>query len=200
MADATDPPEEAYNRAIIDQLIADTRLYDTAAAVMELLTFSTRLRHLAPFNAMLLHIQKPGLTYAARPSDWWSRFQRRPKPHARPLVVLRNFGPVEFVYDVLDTEGKPLPDSAFAFPTMGTVPAYWIADAERRLAAANIVLVPLDRGDAMAGHASCPKPHGDEKRLEIFEVGVNRNHEPATQVVTLVHELVPGITVTRNMA
>jgi hypothetical protein len=46
--------------------------------------------------------------------DWWTRFGRRPKPHARPLIILRSFGPVDFVYDVLDTEGKALPESAFS--------------------------------------------------------------------------------------
>jgi len=75
---------------------------------------------------MLLHIQKLGLSYAARPQDWRNRFKRYPKRHARPLLVLRNFGPVDFVYDILDTEGEPLPDSAFAFPTAGNVPLGWI--------------------------------------------------------------------------
>ena len=177
------------DRAIIDQLIADTRLYDSAKAVKELLDFTTRLRHIAPFNAMLLHIQKPGLSYAARPKDWWECFRRRPKKHARPLVVLRNFGPVEFVYDILDTEGPPLPDSAFAFPTAGKVPPGWMADAERRLAREQIRMVQLDRGDNSAGHARCLSNHNEKDRLENFEVGINGNHEVATQAVTLLHEL-----------
>jgi hypothetical protein len=181
--------DEASDRAIIDQLIADTRLYDSAKAVKELLDFTTRLRHIAPFNAMLLHIQKPGLSYAARPKDWWDRFKRRPMRHARPLVVLRNFGPVEFVYDILDTEGAPLPDSAFAFPTAGNVPLGWMADAEQRLARAEIRVIQIDRGDNSAGHACRLSDHKNQDRLEAFEVGVNRNHPIATRIVTLLHEL-----------
>ncbi len=178
------------DRAMIDQLIADTRLYDSAKAVKELLDFTTRLRNIAPFNAMLLHIQKPGLSYAARPKDWWDRFRRRPKRHARPLVVLRNFGPVEFVYDILDTEGVgPLPASAFSFPTAGKVPPGWIAGAQMRLTKEEIGIIRLDRGDNHAGHARCLSNHKDKDRLESFEVGINGNHEIPTQIVTLLHEL-----------
>jgi hypothetical protein len=181
--------EEARKRAVIDQLIADTQLYDSAGAIKELLEFTVRLRHIAPFNAMLLHIQKPGLSFAARPKDWWERFRRVPKPYARPLVILRNFGPVEFVYDVLDTEGHPLPDAALSFPTAGEVPAGWLAGAERKLERVDIRIVWLDRGDYTAGHARRLTDRGDKNRFEHFEVGVNRNHQTASQVVTLAHEM-----------
>lgn len=187
--DASDDTDEERDRALVDQLIADTRLYDSAKAVKELLDFTARLRHIAPFNAMLLHIQKPGLSFAARPRDWWQRFRRRPKPHARPLVVLRNFGPVEFVYDILDTDGDPLPETAFSFPTSGNVPNGWMLAVEQKLGRAEIVVIWLDRGDHTAGHARRLTSHGDKTRLERFEVGVNRNHPPAAQLVTLAHEL-----------
>ena len=186
---ATVKGEEERNRAIIDQLIADTRLYDSAKAVKELLEFTVRLRHIAPFNAMLLHIQKPGLSFAARPKDWLEQFGRYPKPHARPLVILRNFGPVEFVYDILDTDGEPLPEVALSFPTSGRVPAFWMTTAEQKLGQAEIVIAWLDSGDYSAGHARRLTDHQDKKRLERFEVGVNRNHSLATQLVTLAHEI-----------
>jgi len=77
---AADEAEEERDRALVDQLIADTKLYDSAQAIKELLEFTVRLRHIAPFNAMLQHIQKPGLSFAARPKDWWERF-RPAHPH-----------------------------------------------------------------------------------------------------------------------
>lgn len=181
--------DEELARAWLDELIADTRLYDSALAIKELLDFVARLRHIAPFNAMLLHIQKPGLSFAARTKDWRERFRRWPKPYSRPLVILRNFGPIDFVYDVLDTEGEPLPNAAFAFPTVGVVPPGWMAAAESSLRRAAISIRWLDRGDRSAGHARPLTSHGDKNRLEHFEVGINRNHVPATQVVTLAHEL-----------
>jgi hypothetical protein len=187
--DAVVSADEERDRALVDQLIADTQLYDSVKAIKDLLEFTVRLRHIAPFNAMLLNIQKPGLSFAARPRDWWERFRRRPKPYARPLVVLRNFGPVEFVYDVLDTEGEPLPDSAFSFPTSGKVSSSWLAAVEHKLNRAEIRILWLDRGDYTAGHARRLTSHGKKERLERFEVGVNRNHPPAAQLVTLAHEL-----------
>jgi hypothetical protein len=81
------------DRALIDQLIAATRLYDTREAVQELLAFTIRLRAFAPFNAMILHIQRPGLTHAATARDWYGRFGRVPVRGARPLLVLRTMGP-----------------------------------------------------------------------------------------------------------
>jgi hypothetical protein len=57
-----------------------------------------------------LQMQKPGLSYAASARDWRERFSRTPKEGARPLLILWPFGPVALVYDVLDTEGRALPE------------------------------------------------------------------------------------------
>lgn len=93
-------------RLLLDALLTDAKLYRTSKAYKELLDFIVRLRNFAPFNAMLLQVQKPGLTYAASAHDWWVRFGRRPKEGARPLLIMWPFGPIALVYDVMDTEGK----------------------------------------------------------------------------------------------
>jgi hypothetical protein len=87
-------------RSMLDQLLADSRLYSSTQEYKSLLDFVVRLRNFAPFNAMLLQIQKPGLMYAASARDWRERFERRPKEDARPLLILWPFGPVALVYDV----------------------------------------------------------------------------------------------------
>ena len=102
-------------RSLLDQLLADSRLYTQSKDYKELLDFVVRLRNFAPFNAMLLQVQKPGLSYAASARDWRERFGRRPKEGVRPLLILWPFGPVALVYDVMDTEGKPLPDDVASF-------------------------------------------------------------------------------------
>lgn len=109
----------ADERTLIDQLVAATRLYNTSESVQELLEFTIRMRRFAPFNGMLLHIQKPGLTHAASARDWLTRFGRTPKLGARPLLILQTMGPVNFVFDILDTEGRDVPPNAFSFPTFG---------------------------------------------------------------------------------
>ena len=88
----------------LDQLFLEVGTYRDATDYMELLKFVRRFRKMKPYNAMLLHVQKPGSTFVASASDWWKQFQRKPKPDARPLVILRPFGPVAFVYELSDDE------------------------------------------------------------------------------------------------
>ena len=143
--------EEAQDRALIEQLIAATRLYASSTAIKELLEFAIRLRAFAPFNAMLLHIQKPGVTHAATVADWWQRFGRIPKKGARPLIVLRVMGPVDFVFDVLDTEGRDLPEQAFTFPTLGSISPDRFNTIVASVTKSGIEWKQLDAGDAQAG-------------------------------------------------
>lgn len=86
--------EETEVRSLLDQLLSDARLYKTSKDYEELLDFVAKLPNFAPFNAMLLQLQKPGLTYAASAYDWKVRFGCYPKEDARPLIILWPFGPV----------------------------------------------------------------------------------------------------------
>jgi hypothetical protein len=63
-------------RSLLADPLESSRLYHTNKDYLELLNFVSRLRNFAPFNAMLLQVQKPGLTYAASAWDWRTRFNR----------------------------------------------------------------------------------------------------------------------------
>ena len=73
MGDSTVEPEGQQQdlfeteaaRSLLDQLLTDSRLYTRSKDYKDLLDFVVRLRNFAPFNAMLLQVQKPGLSYAA---------------------------------------------------------------------------------------------------------------------------------------
>jgi hypothetical protein len=110
--------EEGTARSLLDRLLSDSRLYRKSKDYKNLLDFVVRLRNFAPFNAMLLHVQKPGLSYAASAADWRDRFGRWPKDGARPLLILWPFGPVALVYDVQDTEGQALHDEVEYFHSL----------------------------------------------------------------------------------
>lgn len=187
--DRHDDADEANARALIDQLIAQTELYATSAAFEELLAFVVRLRAFAPFNAMLLHIQKPGLTHAATAADWLARFGRKPKADARPLVVLRAMGPVDFVFDVQDTEGPELPSAAFTFPVLDNLtPARFsemLAEARRQM----FELKFIDAGDAVAGRVELVTRATTKSGKNVYRIVVNQKHTPQIQFVTLAHEL-----------
>lgn len=97
------------SRRSLDELFTLTSQYRSAKRFGELLRFITKFRYYSPFNAMLMHIQKPGTTYAAPPHRWLRDYGRHIKPNAQPIVILRPMGPVMFVFDESDTEGEPLP-------------------------------------------------------------------------------------------
>lgn len=178
-----------HERALIEQLIAATKLYDSSEAVRELLAFTIRLREFAPFNAMLLHIQKPGLTHAATAHDWWHRFRRVPKRGTRPLLVLRMKGPVDFVFDVQDTEGGALPVDAFSFPTFGSLSENQFTEFMRAVVREKIDLVELDAGDGHAGWVRLLALSSTPNGKNVYQLAFNRNHPAPTRLVTVAHEL-----------
>ena len=138
-------------RALLDQLLADSRLYRTGKDYRALLDFVIRLRNFAPFNGMLLQVQKPGLLYAASRLDWVERFNRTVKDGARPLLILWPFGPVALVYDVADTQGDPLPDGVSAFAAHGAMDAATLAGYASQMAKKHIAWNDVDAGDGSAG-------------------------------------------------
>ena len=96
-------------KGALDELFSLTFQYKTSKAYEDLLKFVGRFGFYSPFNAMLVHMQMPGAQYVAPPYRWLHDYERKIKPGARPLVILKPMGPVMFVFDVSDTEGKPLP-------------------------------------------------------------------------------------------
>ena len=185
----TDPIEVAETRSLLDRLFSDSRLYTSSANYMKLLEFVVRLRNFAPFNAMLLQVQKPGLSYAASAHDWETRFGRRPKEGARPLIILWPFGPVALVYDVMDTEGEELPAGVSMFPAygpMGGRDIHWFCEL---LGGKQIKVDQIDAGDRKAGSIRLRRQPIEVDEPRTYLLKINRNHEPPTQFATLTHEL-----------
>jgi hypothetical protein len=180
--------EEEAARSLLDQLLEESRLYKTSKDYHELLEFTARLRNFAPFNAMLLHVQKPGLRYAASAYDWKSRFDRHPKENARPLLILWPFGPVALVYDVQDTEGKDLPQNVDTFFARGAITEEQIPGFIAKLSRKNIACAPFDGGDAKAGSIRVVKA-ATPKEGRCYGMQVNRNHSAPVLFVTIAHEL-----------
>ncbi len=175
-------------RALLDHLLEQSRLYRTSKEYFALLEFVRRLRNFAPFNAMLLHVQKPGLTYAASADDWRIRFGRSVKTHARPLLILWPFGPVALVYDVLDTEGPELPRDVDPFPARGPVTTSDLDRFIRLLGKKAIECLLVDAGASKAGDIRRTALPTD-KKPGTYRLHLNRNHVPAQQFMTLAHEL-----------
>lgn len=91
----------------LDELFNATYAYCNSKEYMELIRFVSRFRFYSPYNAMLIHLQRPGARFVATPTRWKRKYNRYVKPNANPIVILQPMGPVMFVFDVSDTEPDP---------------------------------------------------------------------------------------------
>lgn len=182
--------ENDATRTLLDSLLSDSKLYRQSKDYKELLNFVVRLRNFAPFNAMLLQVQKPGLSYAASAWDWRKRFERWPKEGARPLLILWPFGPVALVYDVVDTEGKDLPEDVSSFFATGPIENEKLFSFIPMLIKKNIEWHYIDAGDRKAGAIRIlNESTTSEDSTTKYRMIVNQNHTPAVQFATITHEL-----------
>jgi hypothetical protein len=177
------------NRRLLDQLLEDSRLYKRSKDCIELLDFISKMKNFAPFNAMLLQVQKPGLTYAASRKDWESRFSVIVNEDARPLLILVPFGPVSFVYDVLDVDISKLPSDIFSFPSSGSMNEEVIKLFESLITKKGIQLIWTDKGDSNAGSITLTQQSASDKSYSKYKIKININHSRTTQFTTLIHEL-----------
>ena len=185
-------------RSLLTQLLDDSKLYKNGKNFKELLDFVNSLSNFAPFNVFLLHIQKPGLLFAASEHDWKNRFNRTIKEGARPLLILWPFAPVALVYDVKDTEGDELPvDVAQAFRATGGMTAERIQAFIYKLIKLGIDTKLIEYGDGHAGHIQQRPEHDlkiNKQSIQVKEkpdylIRLNKNHDPNVQFSTLAHEL-----------
>ena len=192
--------ERGKTRGGIDNLFLEVRKYRSNREYQDLLDFVGRFRSVAPYNAMLLNIQRPGSKYVATVKEWKRKFGRTIKVGAMPLMILIPFGPVKFVYELSDTEGKDFPQELLdPFSAHdGTVSVECYQKLVNEVKYDGILCSERDYGNQMCGLAA---PSGGSKyqyvekkskRYKIsvlYEVVLNRNSPVTTRFTTLVHEL-----------
>lgn len=177
----------------LDGLYQATLRFRHSEEYANLLRFVAQFREYKPFNLFLIRLQQPHCGYVATPGDWRKRFGRQIKKDARPIVILRPFGPVMCVYDASDTidhslfGATPIPNAFAPFAASGTLdPCIWMKSvlnaADLGIDVETVVCPANDAGRAFR------KPAGEKQRPR-FGVQVNRNLDPAAQYITLVHEL-----------
>lgn len=186
----------------LDELYREAGKYRNSRELKELFEFIKNFPRIAPYNAFLLHVQRPGCAYVASAEEWRTKFGRRIKSSALPLVILRAFGPVSFVFDVGDTEGDGYIPARLLRPFHSETPL----DPEtvnafvRNLLPLGIGYAEVRYGSAMAGNIRVleePKTvtlpgrdPGREKRVRVFfEIRVNEALLPQNKFTTIVHEL-----------
>ena len=121
-----------FNRAI--------KLKDSGK-IKKYFRFLKKVPNHAPFNNALVFIQNPDCGYYATASQWKKRFNRNVKIDARPMIVLFPFGPVEFVYDIINTEGDLITDEKILYwwrENGGTLDSRIIENTKKNLKALNV--------------------------------------------------------------
>jgi hypothetical protein len=177
-------------RKALDDLISRALAYRTGPELKALFDFMKRFPHLAPYNAMLLHVQNPGIGYALQARFWQRDYRRQIRPGARPYVILQPFGPVAFVFELSDTEPiDPAVDLVpevvkNPFPAKGQPP---VGALDRLIATCleiGIEVERRDRGTMLAGSIQ-----RFANRTPPFHLVLNLKHSEAQQLGTLAHEL-----------
>ena len=188
----------------IDELVKRVGTYSTSAELAELFLFIKKFPHMSPYNMFLIHMQKPGSSFVATAEEWQSRYKRNIKPGARPLVILMPFGPVEFVFELGDTErgeeeGEPLPEQIERpFRVKGALNERIWARLLRNLERYGIAYYEADHGVDAAGRIQRRKEEtyklvakGKDAVFvrQCYNLIVNRNHTIEEKCATIAHEL-----------
>lgn len=189
--------EKKETIAELDKLFQEVGTYRYSADYRELLVFARKFPKIAPFNAMLLHMQKPGSSMVATAGEWRIRFGRKPIPGARPLVILKPFGPVEFVYELNDTEGKELPQIIEQpFEAIGEVTRAMLGNFIDNLYLSGIRVNLQNYGTDFAGQvqrinetANFTNSKGTIQFKQYYCITVNENMDNASKLATIYHEL-----------
>jgi hypothetical protein len=181
----------------LDEMFAASRQYRSSKEYMSLMRFVGRFSRYSPFNCMLLYTQNPAVSHVATARQWWRKFARYPKHDARPLVILAPMSPVLFVYDLMETEGRPVPESALMpFHTHGklseTVYDRTVHNARLHgIAVRDSLLAHQHAGSAMKLNASLRKQHAALKvdPAMRYLVLINKGYSLEDKYSSLAHEL-----------
>ena len=184
----------------LDRLFEDVGSYRSSKEYKELLDFIKKFPKIAPYNAMLLNIQKPGSRFVAEADEWIKKYRRYPKPGARPLIMLKPFGPVKFVYELNDTIGQPFPEKLERpFDTQGEISQERYRSFLNSLKYMGIGFSRQNYGSAYAGHVQLlenTRIITEEKKsgkaisyYQPFAIVINDKQDIATSFATICHEL-----------
>ena len=111
--DATELPSKKKEDIFIDIDSYFVKLLEMGKGeeFMRFIQFTKKIPNHASFNNALVFIQNPECFYYATKDQWEKKFNRTIIENARPELILMPFRPVEFVYDISQTEGDPLPEN-----------------------------------------------------------------------------------------
>lgn len=170
----------------IDELLRASILYRSSAKFAEALEFSAKFREYAPYNNMLVRIQNPSCSYYATALDWQRKFGRNIKEDAKPMLILAPMHPVMLVFDVDETEGKPLPAKLLEFAQVtGDFDAKWM---DRLMENAQRMRIQVQRKPLAQLHGGFATTRLRDSRFKM-RVVVHAGLNEASAFGVLCHEI-----------
>ena len=190
----------------VDELFHSIGKYRKSSDFRELINFCCKFHYLSPYNAMLVQIQRPGARLVLTAGKWQSRYNIGVKQNANPLMILIPFGPVDFVFDLDDTEGDSkglIPDSVLQpFKTKGKVSSKIIDCLLKNLTFYGIRLEFVEFGSQQQARIERLKATSTNKTSichkktfvdielpEYYLISINKNCTIEEVFAALVHEL-----------
>ena len=157
------------------------------------------LTTLSPYNAMLVYMQRPGAGEVATAAQWRA-LGAELKEGANPLVILRPFGPVEFVFEEgdLKPETKPKELSSIFEIKKGEVSKTELYRFVENLKGRGINVIFSVQGVNRAGYVTSAR--GNQhlyykygkylyKIRWISDIVINENLSDAEKFAALIHEV-----------
>ena len=112
----------------------------------------------------------------------WLNYGLKVIPYARPLLILVPFGPVEFVYDIKDTEGaKTFDELTDPFSTKGCFDDIIYYRVIKNSDKEKILIDEKEIANVAAGYV--------RKRKNQFDITLNSTWDINVKYSTLIHEL-----------
>ena len=198
----TATPTEAELRALMGLALTAP----TPEAVMHFTGFVSRMRRFAPFNVQMIYAQRPGAALVATRRDW-ALEGRTIRPGAIPILVLRPMGPIEHVFEQLDTDPpiKREPNND-AFAAIGDLAPGRLeklienlAKPTKRYLTVRVHLKPFGAnlagwimGGSIAPTGDVPSVHkqtGTARQGSTRNISINEQLSATERFVTLLHEL-----------
>src|SRR4051794_13065545 len=118
------PERRSAGRRSIEIMVTEVLKTGAASSFEDLLDQVAAVHDEALFNALLVILQLPHASMLCSAAEWEARWGRRVVPEQRPVVLMFPFGPVEFVFDLSQTESTdharrlPIDSAPFAMDPM----------------------------------------------------------------------------------
>jgi len=171
----------------LDELFASVADFRKSDKFIEAVNFVSKLKEYAPYNNMMVFLQRPTAKYWASAKNWLDRFGRRIKEGAIPLIILRPMGPIMFVFEVDDTIGPDLPEHLIEpFSVEGDFEPEILDKLIYECGKDGIKVVGASLRGLLAGRVYKLWEDKD-KEIKLY-VELNKSHNPKEQFVTLCHE------------